>query len=481
MQLNNANEKTIIHPGQEIKLKKQQPKLVPRVDIQVQQETPSDNTRVKKPILTERSLSTTSSRQNWVEQAQAYRQANPTTIQSIPEQPYQTNYWAFTGNTPTEEFSYSVMQNAKKGMQDAEKIVKSEKVKHTLYKGDPARTKQEGDKKDQIANLQRQLRQLGYYTETVDGIEGSGTRNALTAAEKDGYILQNGKLIKNQNKVKIKGVPTIPGITNEKQYTPAFDEYLYITGGSDKWNNIYDELETLIGSKLGITTESGDGAKRQMLAQMINPIKTKGRKGENINSIHYDASKRYFNRDLSELKNRGSIGQMLKDMDWHTIYNIIPANVSNFTIGQNNQTTEEKLRNGGAGWAQTSDGGYWVKDGTDYHMITVKNPNFDPNKPESDKNSKYMNVGPNNPKYQEYLDNSSFWGDIKNGIYNPATLFENAGSRNKWTGGYKETRFTPEQIQQYKNEYEQVINNPKALQQYNSLKQSLLKNLFNHT
>lgn len=202
MQLNNANEKTSIHPGQEIKLKKEQTKLVPRANIQVQQETPSDNTRVKKPVLTKRPLNVETTEQNWVEQAQAYRQTNPTIVQAAPEQPYQTNYWAFTGNTPAEQFSYQVMQNVKKNMQDAEKAVKSEKVKHTLYKGDPARTKQEGDKKDQIANLQRQLRQLGYYTKTVDGIEGNETRNALAKAQQDGYELKNNFLFKKKQKSK---------------------------------------------------------------------------------------------------------------------------------------------------------------------------------------------------------------------------------------------------------------------------------------
>lgn len=197
MELNNANEKTVIHPGQEVKLKEKVQIIPQGIDnvIGVQ-----DNTRVQK------SINSPITKQNWVEQAQAYRKENPTTIQSTPEQPYQTNYWAFTGNTPVEEFSYQVMQNAKKGMQDAEKVVKSEKVKHTLYKGDPARTKQEGDKKDQIANLQRQLKQLGYYTKTVDGIEGNGTRNALAAAEKDGYILEGNKLIKTVSKPQSKAI-----------------------------------------------------------------------------------------------------------------------------------------------------------------------------------------------------------------------------------------------------------------------------------
>lgn len=343
LQLNNANEKTIIHPGQELKLQKEQTKLIPRVAIEAQHEIPSDNTRVKKPILTKRPLNVETTEQNWVEQAQAYRQTNPTIVQAAPEQPYQTNYWAFTGNTPIEQFNYQVMQNAKKGMQDAEKAVKSEKVKHTLYKGDPARTKQEGDKKDQIANLQRQLRQLGYYTKTVDGIEGDGTRHALAAAEKDGYILEGNKLInkKKINKVDVKGVSTIPGLTGsdygvaalgqmylknqnigdikhweQVKNDPEFAKYLYKSASNYPISNIINVagnyLHGLINPDGKTLLDLGEGTERQAVASALYNLQN-GKSGI-TDEAHYA---------LGGFDGAKHSGQEFKETDDQGLYNFV--------------------------------------------------------------------------------------------------------------------------------------------------------------
>ena len=39
-------------------------------------------------------------------------------------------------------------------------------------------------KGDEVADLQRALKQLGYYTKTIDGAYGSGTKSAVRAFQK---------------------------------------------------------------------------------------------------------------------------------------------------------------------------------------------------------------------------------------------------------------------------------------------------------
>lgn len=77
--------------------------------------------------------------------------------------------------------------------------------KNKIYKGQPDKTYQEMLNKDSVQTLQQQLRSLGYDIGNTgaDGILGRRTKAALAAAEKDGYVLNNNKLIKPSKKSNI--------------------------------------------------------------------------------------------------------------------------------------------------------------------------------------------------------------------------------------------------------------------------------------
>lgn len=220
---------------------------------------------------------------------------------------------------------------------------------------------------------------------------------------------------------------------------------------------------------------------------MINPIRVpvrdkNGKITGYTNALHYDGARRYFGKNPTEFGSSKSVGNILIHQGTNAIPELI-ANASNFSLGQTNEGSEASLQRGGAGWTQTSDGGYWLKDGTDYHMLTVINPNFNSELPESDSNPKYINInkydkkGNLNPEYEKYAEKTGFWSDIKSGITNPATLFENQGSRKGWTGGYKEIKISPEQIEKYRQEYEAIMNDPHKLAEYYVNKENLLQKI----
>ena len=290
--------------------------------------------------------------------------------------------------------------------------------------------------------LQQDLKNAGYDPGQLDGIMGNKTNAALSKAKANGYIFENGKLSKPST-----------------QNIPTFDEYLYVTGADMPVRNVYDMAETAASGFLGLNTKPGEGATRQALAQMLNPIKVKNKDGKTVDAIHYDSSTRYLGKDAK------SVGTMLRNIDFDNV-KTIPKMASNFTIGQNNKTDEETARTKG-GWYQTADGGYYLNDPTDFHTLTVKNPKDDPDRP-------FINIPQTDPCYQEYKKSTSFWGDIKNGLWrNPAALIENIGSRQEWTGGSRQLTLTPEDIKKYQQEYEQVISDPKKLQKYYEQKQKL--------
>ena len=298
------------------------------------------------------------------------------------------------------------------------------------------------------------------------GIDSSRTNRAKLAQQYgiEGYkgiAEQNMKLLSLMRKDKSKKEPVQQKQNKPAQQTtskpknpqvPSFDEWLYVTGASQTGGNVYDEIETVVGSALGATTQSGEGAMRQALAQMINPVVLKDGKGKKYTAVHYDAAKRYF----PEYSGVGS------DLMSNSVSNL-PVFVSNYTIGQNNETTRDKYEQGGEGWYKTDDGGYKLRDTTDYHMFTYVDP----------KTGKKVNVSEeSNPELYKKLTQGSVWQDVFSGIYNPMTLLENAGTRNKWKGT-REIHITPEEVQNYSDQYESVINDPKKLEAYYNLKGSL--------
>lgn len=324
----------------------------------------------------------------------------------------------------------------------------------------PMKPKLVSKEKAQAINLQEQLYALGYDLGPygIDGDFGNDSKKALAQAQADGYVLENGKLIK-----KVNTSQSNPKNSNTQQQVPTFDEYLYITGANMPIRNVYDMAETAASSFLGLNTKPGEGATRQALAQMINPIKVKVKdengRIQNVDAIHYDSSTRYMG------KNARSVGTMLRDIDWNNV-KTIPTMASNFTIGQNNKTDEESARNKG-GWTQTSDGGYYLNDPTDFHMLTVKNPTNDPDKP-------FINVGSQDPRYEDLKQSTSFWGDVKSGLWrNPAALIENMGTRQGWSGGSRQLTITPEDIEAYRKEYEATIADPEKLQHYYQQKEKI--------
>ena len=288
--------------------------------------------------------------------------------------------------------------------------------------------------RNDVVALQNYLVGKGYNVGKTgaDGQFGRNTGNALNQ-----YISGTSPVQKVQEK------------------NPTFDEWLYLTGASKYGSNLWDEIETLGGSILGITTQSGEGTRRQALAQMMNPVKLK----DGVEAVHYDAAKRYLGE-----QNGKKIGEALKDNDWKSITRL-PWLASNYTLGQNNRTSEENLQNGGAGWASTSDGGYELRDGTDYHMFTYKDP----------QTGKSINVSQeSNPElYQELMENGNLWQDLKSGIYNPMALFENMGTRKGWSGGKKEISMSADDIAAYRQEYENMLNDPQKLEEFYQLRNRL--------
>jgi hypothetical protein len=138
---------------------------------------------------------------------------------------------------------------------------------------------------------------------------GSKTNAALSKAKANGYVFENGKLSKPS-----------------KQNIPTFDEYLYVTGADMPVRNVYDMAETAASGFLGLNTKPGEGATRQALAQMLNPIKVKNKDGKTVDAIHYDSSTRYLGKDAK------SVGTMLRNIDFDNV-KTIPKMASNFTIG----------------------------------------------------------------------------------------------------------------------------------------------------
>lgn len=112
--------------------------------------------------------------------------------------------------------------------------------KNKVYQGQPDKTYQEMQSKDNIQALQQQLRSLGYDIGKTgaDGIMGNSTKTALANAEKDGYTLQGQKLVKKVS-------------TNQPQKSqPQKSEGSLFHGIMSKWANTPVNPEDPIGNIL---------------------------------------------------------------------------------------------------------------------------------------------------------------------------------------------------------------------------------------
>ena len=112
--------------------------------------------------------------------------------------------------------------------------------KNKIYQGQPDKTYQEMQSKDNIQALQQQLRSLGYDIGKTgaDGIMGNSTKTALANAEKDGYTLQGQKLVKKVS-------------TNQPQKSqPQKSEGSLFHGIMSKWANTPVNPEDPIGNIL---------------------------------------------------------------------------------------------------------------------------------------------------------------------------------------------------------------------------------------
>ena len=112
--------------------------------------------------------------------------------------------------------------------------------KNKVYQGQPDKTYQEMQSKDNIQALQKQLRSLGYDIGKTgaDGIMGNSTKTALANAEKDGYTLQGQKLVKKVS-------------TNQPQKSqPQKSEGSLFHGIMSKWANTPVNPEDPLGNIL---------------------------------------------------------------------------------------------------------------------------------------------------------------------------------------------------------------------------------------
>lgn len=112
--------------------------------------------------------------------------------------------------------------------------------KNKVYQGQPDKTYQEMQSKDNIQALQQQLRSLGYDIGKTgaDGIMGNSTKTALANAEKDGYTLQGQKLVKKVS-------------TNQPQKSqPQKSEGSFFHGIMSKWANTPVNPEDPLGNIL---------------------------------------------------------------------------------------------------------------------------------------------------------------------------------------------------------------------------------------
>lgn len=228
---------------------------------------------------------------------------------------------------------------------------------------------------------------------------------------------------------------------------PTFEEYMYNTGalggepgimtGIKRLGNAWDEAKTMIGSALGLETEIGEGAKRQIVSHLLS----KNRGTARNTAYHYENDKRYGDAP-------SGVGSDLKDSDMSL--GTIMSRPARYTIGQNNFTKKEGVP---GTYYNKQDGSYTMIDPTDYHTITIDGKNI---------NTKNMS--------QEEIDNlpGNTWSDIKGiftGQHNPMTAFENIGARRGWNGT-RTANITADQIDAYRKEYQNFLNDVDAQNTY---------------
>lgn len=202
-------------------------------------------------------------------------------------------------------------------------------------------------------------------------------------------------------------------------------------------SNAADEINTAVGSFLGVDTELNEGTKRQVVANIGNKRKS--------SAVHYDTDSRYGNAS--------AIGSDLKNQDL-TVSEMI-SRPARYTIGQNNYTNKENS----PGTYRHSDGSYTINDPTNYHMVTVVN-----------NDGSVQNINTENMTKKQRRDiKGTVLSDIGNAItgkINPMTALENIASRLNLKGSNRSGHISANDMQEYKDEYQAFLNNPTLQQKY---------------
>lgn len=138
----------------------------------------------------------------------------------------------------------ALQNQAQKAEENAKKDLRSRKDK--IYKGQPDRTYQETLDKDRVQKLQQQLRAQGYDIGKfgADGIIGNDTKAALAAAEKDGWIVEDNKLIKKQSNQPSNEDSQIFGLAGPEYSVMALGQLYH--NNPNKYNTGLDEVSRRI-------------------------------------------------------------------------------------------------------------------------------------------------------------------------------------------------------------------------------------------
>lgn len=127
--------------------------------------------------------------------------------------------------------------------------------KNTKVNPVPLRPSVKSQSKNYAINLQTQLVAMGYDVGKIDGIIGNKTNAALQRAKADGYVLENGKLIRRQQKpsnqtvnpevankpLKPIGISPIPGLAGTDYAVAALGQ-MYAQDNDDKKRYTIDKI-----------------------------------------------------------------------------------------------------------------------------------------------------------------------------------------------------------------------------------------------
>ena len=189
-------------------------------------------------------------------------------------------------------------------------ISASDKVENA----DTSATLKKGSKGEEVKKLQRRLKELGYYSATVDGDYGSGTVTAVKAFQKKNGLTQNG----TADETTLKKVYSDSAI-GAKEETPA---YTTLKSGSkgEAVKQLQRRLKELGYYSSTIDGDYGSGTKTAVKAfQKKNGLTQDGiadaaTQKKLYNSSAISANDKEESADTSTTLKRGSKGEAVKEL-----------------------------------------------------------------------------------------------------------------------------------------------------------------------